>query len=109
MKITDWHIMKNEKGEHHIYYFGLEDFDMTEFEEEFGIPYNEKNEIPFVEWTSEDITLVLEAMMEDYNMHRYLYWPRLVLGALQASNIEESEKQTIMRNVLNEMLVFHLN
>lgn len=99
-----WHILLDKKTKKRdIYYFNTDYGD--DFEHEFGESLADKEEIPFQNWTSEEITEVVSSMMEDKNMHRYLYWPELVNDSMAAAGAGEDMKKKVMSLILKDIAV----
>ena len=108
MDVSNWIVMADKDTGKHICYYVDMDY-MDDFEKEFGEPYDETRVIPYEDWNTEDIVSILTSCMEDANMHRYLYWPNMVLDTLVANNIDETIQKNVMRDIFENMLSHHIN
>lgn len=97
-----WHVLLDKKTKkREIYYFNTDYSD--DFEHEFGESLADKEEIPFQNWTPDEITEVAGNIMEDANMHRSLYWPTLVNDSMEAAGAGEDMKKKVMSLILEDI------
>ena len=90
-------MMENHEGKRSCFYGGLDDFDEEETEG-FDIEVDEKD------WTCEELVEIFGEELENWNHHRETDLGNLLLNSLNASNIPEDEKKTVLYNFIKEFM-----
>lgn len=84
-----WTIVRNTENKVKAYWFGsYEEFVREECYNEDGHLWVE---VPFKEWTSEDLAEVFTNKIEDINYHNWTWMPYLLLDSLRNNGASERE------------------
>ena len=90
-------MMQNTEGKRSCFYGGLDDFDEEETEG-IDIAVDEKD------WTCEELVEIFGEELENQNFHRITDIGNILLNSLNASNIPETEKKSVIYNFIREFM-----
>ena len=113
IKVTD---LNNMSGK--LIYIGVysqfESFKLSDFKENFidqlknkHSDFNQYSRIKILseqDWTIEDFIYVFEQKMYNKNKTKHIHLPKEIIGILNNTNINDSDKKYILKNIMNQII-----
>ena len=97
-----YHILRDKKTGDWACYF-TDSLEPKYFKREFDESIEDKDEIPFDNWTPGMVAEVFSNVLEGENRHRMVELPDTIRRALQETKLSEPEQAKVLKDIMMEV------